>query len=79
MDHTIALTVLRDELDESKENAEYLASGIATMVLSKLSSKRIREDSLIRWRKKLDRQQDRIHSLRTTIVFLEHHSLGGKK
>ncbi len=79
MDHSIGIAVLKDELDRSKADAEYLASGIATMMLEKLGgSKRIREDSLIRWRRKLDYQQTKVHSLRTTIKFLEHHTLGGK-
>jgi hypothetical protein len=76
MDHSIAVTVLKDELDQASADADYLSSGIASMMLGKLGgSKNIREDALIRWRRKLDRQQTRIDSLRTSINFLEHHSL----
>lgn len=80
MDHAEALAVLTDALDDAKDNAEYLASGIATMKAGRLvESNRFREDSIIRWTRKLEKQQKRIHSLRSSIKILEHYNKGGKK
>lgn len=78
MDHSISIAVLKDELDDCRAKADYLSSGIATMMIGKHGGQRFREDSLMRWRKKLEAQQVKIHSIRGTIKFLEHHSLGGK-
>lgn len=78
MDHSIAIAALKDELDECKEKADYLSNGIATMMIGRHGGQRFREDTLLRWRKKLENQQTNIHSLRSSIKFLEHHTLGGK-
>lgn len=75
MDHSLAIACLKDELDNVRGNARYLAQGIAAMMLQNASGHgRVRQDVLLRWNRKLREQQASVLSLRSTIKFLELHS-----
>lgn len=79
MDHSTAIECLKDDLEQARKDTEYLAKGIASMMLRNAGgSERIRQDALIRWKRKLDEKQVRVRALRATIKFLERHSIGGK-
>lgn len=79
MDHSIAIECLKDDYEQAKIDANYLANGIASMMLRNASgNQRIRQDAILRWNRKLDAKQTKVRSLRATIKFLERHSTGGK-
>lgn len=78
MDHSIAIECLKDDLEQAKTDSKFLATGIASMMMRNTGSPRIREDAILRWKKKLDIQRTRVRSLKATIKYLEQHSKEGK-
>lgn len=79
MDHSVAIECLKDDLDIARADCDYLARVISGMMVRNASgSQRIRQDSLMRLRRKLDERQKKVHALRGTIKFLEQHSKEGK-
>lgn len=79
MDHSVAIACLKDDLDAAKQDARYLAQGIAAMLLrNETGPDRIRPEVILRWRNNLDSEQKKVHALRSSIKFLEHHTTGGK-
>lgn len=80
MDHSIAIECLKDELEVARNEATYLAKGIAAMMLRNAQgSERIRQDAILRWRRKLEEQQQKVQALRGTIKFLEKQTTERKK
>lgn len=76
MDHSVAIEALKDELEETRKSADYLSSGLTSMMLQRLVSQRIREDAIFRWQSKLAAQAERLQSLQASIAFLEYHNTG---
>lgn len=75
MDHTTAIEVLDDELEESERQAAHLARGIASMTARRLLfSEAIRKDQLLRWNRALTVQREKSESLKATIEFLKETS-----
>lgn len=80
MDHHIAIECLKDDLDIARSDAQYLAKIIAAMMLRNAQGHdRIRQDSIIRCKRKLDSKQEKVRALRATIKFLEQHTTERKK
>lgn len=80
MDHHIAIECLKDDLEIARTDATYLAKGIAAMMLRNSGgSERIRQDAILRWRRKLENKQQKVQALRGSIKFLEQHTTERKK
>lgn len=80
MDHHIAIECLKDDLEIAKTDATYLAKGIAAMMLRNAGgSERIRQDAILRWKRKLDAKQKKVRALRATIKYLEQQTTERKK
>jgi hypothetical protein len=77
MNHSVAIEALKDELEETRKSADYLSSGLTSMMLRRLASQRIREDAIFRWQSKLAAQAERLQALQASIAFLELHHTGG--
>lgn len=78
MDHSIAIECLKDDLEQAKKDANYLAQGISEMGIRIATGERIRESVLLRWRSRLADKQNKVRALRASIKYLEQHSTGGK-
>lgn len=77
MDHSIAIECLKDDLEQAKKDANYLAQGISEMGIRIATGERIRESVLLRWRSRLADKQNKVRALRASIKYLEQHSTGG--
>lgn len=72
MNHSIAIEVLHDELEESERQCTHLARGIASMTARRLLfSEAIRKDQLLRWNRSLEDERKKVESLKSTIQFLK--------